>query len=90
MVPDAPVVPVNSSPESLSPLPELLEDDSSVNFSVDISLDSGAETVSPTQEMESVAPPRESPQEVSFDLTTDGKYDSFEEKTIRVYLKNKW
>ncbi|XP_053483158.1 cordon-bleu protein-like 1b isoform X2 [Ictalurus furcatus] len=71
MVPDAPVVPVNSSPESLSPLPELLENDSSINLSVDVSLDS----LDPTQdfEMESVAPPRESPQEVSSDLTTDGK-----------------
>lgn len=78
MVPDALVIPVSSSPESLSPLPELLEDDSSVNLSVDVSLDSGrAETASPTQdtEMESVAPPRESPKEESFDLTTDGKYD---------------
>ncbi|XP_026768205.3 cordon-bleu protein-like 1b isoform X1 [Pangasianodon hypophthalmus] len=76
MVPDTPVVPVSSSPESLSPLPELLEDDSSVNLSADVSLDSGrAETASPTQdsEMESVAPPRESPQEVLPDLTTDGK-----------------
>ncbi|KAF7709626.1 cordon-bleu protein-like 1b isoform X1 [Silurus meridionalis] len=74
MVPD---VPVHSSPdESLCPLPELLEDDSSVNISVDVSLDSGrAETASPTQdsEMESVAPPRGSSQEVSSDLTTDGK-----------------
>lgn len=83
MVQDAPVVPVNSSPESLSPLPELLENDSSINLSVDISLDS----LDPTQdlEMESVAPPRESPQEVSSDLTTDGKYDSFDEKKIRLY-----
>ncbi|KAF5904155.1 cordon-bleu protein-like 1 isoform X3, partial [Clarias magur] len=71
------VVPaVNSSPESLSPLPELLEDDSSVNLSVDVSLDSGrAETASLTQdtEMESVAPSRENPEEVSPDQTTDGK-----------------
>lgn len=93
MVQDTPVVPVSSSPESPeSPLPELLEDDSSVNLSVDVSLDSGgAETASPTQdsEMESVAPPRESPQEVSSDLTTDGKYDSFEEKTITLYLETK-
>ncbi|XP_060786114.1 cordon-bleu protein-like 1b isoform X2 [Neoarius graeffei] len=70
---DAPVVPVSPSPESLSAVPELLEDDSSVNLSVDISLDSRAETASPTQEIESVVPPRESPQEVPSDLTTDGK-----------------
>lgn len=94
MVPDAPVVPVNSSPESLSPLPELLEDDCSVNLSVDVSLDSGgAETVFPTQdsEMESAAPPGESPHEVSSDLTTDGKYDRFErkKKELRLYLKTK-
>ncbi|XP_053352995.1 cordon-bleu protein-like 1b isoform X2 [Clarias gariepinus] len=76
MVPDNTVVHVNSSPESLSPLPELLEDDSSVNLSVDVSLDSGrAETASLTQdtEMESVAPSRENPEEVSPDQTTDGK-----------------
>ncbi|XP_058248358.1 cordon-bleu protein-like 1b isoform X2 [Hemibagrus wyckioides] len=76
MVSDTTVVTVSSSPESLSPLPELLEDDSSVNLSADISMDSGrAETASPTQdsEMESAAPPRESLQKVSSDLTTDGK-----------------
>ncbi|XP_027019962.1 cordon-bleu protein-like 1b isoform X1 [Tachysurus fulvidraco] len=70
------VITVNSSPESLSPLPELLEDDISVNLSADVSLDSGrAETASPPQdsEMESVALPTESLQKVSSDLTTDGK-----------------
>lgn len=89
MVPDNTVVHVNSSPESLSPLPELLEDDSSVNLSVDVSLDSGrAETASLTQdtEMESVAPSRENPEEVSPDQTTDGKYDSFEHKTIKIFV----
>lgn len=87
---DATVVPVSSSPESLSPLPELLEDDSSVNLSVDVSLDSGrAETASLTQdsEMESAAPPKENPKEVSSDLTTDGKYERFEEKKKRLYVK---
>ncbi|KAK3543573.1 hypothetical protein QTP70_023904 [Hemibagrus guttatus] len=76
MVSDTTVVTVSSSPESLSPLPELLEDDSSINLSADVSMDSGrAETASPTQdsEMEGVAPPRESLQKVSSDLTTDGK-----------------
>ncbi|TSK92860.1 Cordon-bleu protein-like 1 [Bagarius yarrelli] len=75
MAPDTLAVSVSSSPESLSPLPEILEDDSSAHLSVDISLDSGrAETASPTQdlEMEIVAPPRETRQEVSSDLTTDG------------------
>lgn len=88
MVADTPIIPVSSSLESLSPLPEILEDDLSVNLSEDISLDSGkAETASPTQdlEMKSVAPPKESPQEVSFDLTTDGKYDSFEKKKISFF-----
>lgn len=83
MVPDTPVIPGSSSPESLSPLPELLEDDGSINLSVDVSLDSDrAETASPIQdsEMESVPPPGESPQEVPSDLTTDGKYDSFERR----------
>lgn len=86
MVSDSTVVTVSSSPESLSPLPELLEDDSSVNLSADVS--GRAETASPTQdsEMESAAPPMESLQKVSSDLTTDGKYDSFEEKKIKLLL----
>lgn len=93
MVPETTVITVNSSPESLSPLPELLEDDSSVNLSADVSLDSGrAETASPPQdaEMESVASPTESLQKVSSDLTTDGKYDNFEEKKrplLFIYLR---
>lgn len=89
LVPDTFAVTVSSSPESLSPLPELLEDDSSAHLSVDVSLDSGrAETASPTQdsEMEIIATPRDTPQEVSSDLTADGKYDSFrKEKNKTVF-----
>ncbi|XP_066543028.1 cordon-bleu protein-like 1b isoform X2 [Hoplias malabaricus] len=68
--------PLSPSPESPSPVPGLLEEDSSINLSADISLDSGrAGTASPSQdpEMENEAPPRRSSEDTSCDLTTDGK-----------------
>ncbi|XP_072541818.1 cordon-bleu protein-like 1b isoform X2 [Salminus brasiliensis] len=69
--------PISPSPESPSPIQELLEDDSSINLSADISMDSGREgTASPSQdsqEVDNVAPPGGSTEEVSCDLTTDGK-----------------
>ncbi|XP_036423745.1 cordon-bleu protein-like 1b isoform X2 [Colossoma macropomum] len=68
--------PVSPNPESPSPLQELLEDDSSINLSADVSLDSGrAGTASPSQdsEMENMAAPGGNSEEVSCDLTTDGK-----------------
>ncbi|KAI4872354.1 hypothetical protein NFI96_016867, partial [Prochilodus magdalenae] len=69
--------PISPSLESPSPVQELLEDDSgSINLSADISLDSGrAGTASPSQdsEMENVAPPRGNSEDMSCDLTTDGK-----------------
>ncbi|XP_007261100.3 cordon-bleu protein-like 1b isoform X2 [Astyanax mexicanus] len=71
--------PISPSPESPSPVQELLEDDSSINLSADISMDSGrAGTASPSQdseEVEIVAPPGGSTEDVSCDLTTDGKLD---------------
>ncbi|XP_062862258.1 cordon-bleu protein-like 1b [Trichomycterus rosablanca] len=83
LVTETPAVPVSSSPESLSPVQELLEDDSSINLSADVSLDSGrAGTASPSQgsEMDTVAPPGESALEVSCDLTTDGKLSAASEE----------
>ncbi|KAL7881897.1 hypothetical protein AOLI_G00087460 [Acnodon oligacanthus] len=68
--------PISPNPESPSSLQELLDDDSSINLSADMSLDSGrAGTASPSQdsEMENVAPPRGNSEEVPCDLTTDGK-----------------
>lgn len=68
---------------------ELLEDDSSINLSADVSMDSGrAGTASPSQdsEMENVAPPGGSSEEMSCDLTTDGKYDTLADEKKDVFL----